>query len=95
MSSIRCPKCGNILDTYIGALHPMEAVAAEMLEKGIIFHCPGCHSRNYHSSDLTCPQCNTQKLGSSISEEKIPDQIMKKVEGSIYCLNCEFKFTVL
>lgn len=95
MKILKCPECNNLLDVYIGALRPMEAVAAEMLEKGIIFHCPGCHSRNYNCSDLVCPQCNSQSLRSSISEEKIPEQVLKKVEGSIYCLNCEFKFSVL
>lgn len=94
MRAIRCPKCSTYLDVYIGALRPMEAVAAEMLERGIIFHCPGCHSRNYNCSALLCPQCNTQNLRSSFSEEKIPDQTFKKCEGSIYCLNCEFKLSL-
>ena len=94
MSILRCPKCNNLLDVYIGALRPMEAVAAEMLEKGIIYHCPSCHTRKYHASDLNCPQCGEQSLGSSISEEVIPKDPMKKIEGSIYCLTCEFKLAV-
>ena len=94
MSILRCPKCNNLLDVYIGALRPMEAVAAEMLEKGIIYHCPGCHSRHYHASDIDCPRCGERSLRSSISEEVVPEDPLKKIEGSVYCLNCEFKLAV-
>ncbi|MCG3217194.1 MAG: hypothetical protein KAS63_10730 [Candidatus Heimdallarchaeota archaeon] len=94
MKILKCPKCESLLDVYIGALRQMQAVSAEMLEKGIIYHCPSCHSRRFNVSDLVCPQCNEKKLGSSISEEVVPNQVQKKVEGSIYCLTCEFKIHV-
>jgi len=77
MNILKCPKCGSLLDVYIGALRPMEAVSADMLEKGIIYHCPNCHSHNFNASNLICPQCKQQTLRSSITEKAEKEQIVK------------------
>jgi len=91
---LKCPECESLLDIYVGALRPMEAVAAEMLEKGIIYHCPSCHKRNFDDTDLVCPQCGEKKLRSKIREGVITEQVTKNIEGTIYCEDCEFKIQV-
>ena len=94
MKVLKCPECESLLDIYIGTLRPWEAVAAEMLEKGVIYHCPSCHTRNFDDTDLTCPQCNEKSLRSKIKEGFDTEQITKNIEGIIYCEKCEFKFQV-
>jgi len=54
MRILKCPECSDLLDTYIGIFRTMEAIPAEMLEKGLILHCTGCHSRNFDISEITC-----------------------------------------
>ncbi len=94
MRMLKCPNCNTLLDIYVGALRPMEAVAAEMLQKGVILHCPSCHSRNFDISEIACPQCNENKLQSSMLEQTVTAQIPQKLEGRIHCTNCEFKIHV-
>ena len=94
MRALKCPDCNSFLDGYVGVLRPWEAVAAEMLEKGVIFHCPSCHTRNFDISDIACPQCNEKKPQSSLLDQLVIQQIPQKLERKINCTNCEFKMHI-
>jgi Zn finger protein HypA/HybF involved in hydrogenase expression len=94
MRVLKCPDCDNFLDIYVGILRPWEAVEAEMLEKGVILHCPSCHTRNFDITDIICPQCNEKKLQCSLLDQLVIQQIPQKLEGKIKCTNCEFKIHV-
>ena len=94
MKVLKCPDCNSLLDVYVGILRPWEAVAAEILEKGVVLHCPSCHTRNFDISDIACPLCNEKKLQSSLLDQLVIQQIRQKVEGRINCTNCEFKLQV-
>lgn len=94
MRVIKCPDCNSFLDVYVDVLRPWEAVAAEMLEKGVVLHCPSCHTRNFDITDITCPQCNEKKLQASILNQSVIQQIPQKLEGRINCTNCEFKIQI-
>ena len=72
----------------------MEAVAAEMLEKGVVYHCPSCHTRNFDDTDIECPKCGEKKLRSEIREGVMTKQITKNIAGIVYCEGCEFKIQI-
>jgi predicted RNA-binding Zn-ribbon protein involved in translation (DUF1610 family) len=94
VANFLCPDCDGKLDISIGAIRPMEAVAAEMLEQGVIFECPNCYRRRFDPVDITCPQCGKKNLLTDISKDIKFVGLMQKKEGLIYCTNCEFKLIV-
>ncbi len=94
MNKLNYPTCNNPLEIYIGALNPMQAVAADMLKQGIIINCLECQTRINDISTLTCPQCGNNSLAADIDQDALPLSFGKKVEGSVNCSICEFKLLI-
>jgi DNA-directed RNA polymerase subunit RPC12/RpoP len=92
MKNLKCPECGGAMTASIGPLHPMAAVAAEMLEYGAIFRCSKCMSYLSDISRVECPQCGMRSLSSSLDrDQKYGTTGNKKRTGKIACESCGWK----
>ncbi|WXG47092.1 MAG: hypothetical protein WED05_10605 [Candidatus Atabeyarchaeum deiterrae] len=79
----------------VGPLHPMAAVAAEMLEYGVIFRCSNCHLYSTDISRLGCPKCGRKTIAASIDKRPRTSSVRTKTRtGEILCESCGWKQTL-
>ncbi len=89
MKAMECPDCGRQLDVYVDALNPMAAVAADMLERAVMYQCSSCFERSTDFSQIRCPECFEKTLETALNRKQnigINDPV-----GHIYCNNCDLK----
>ncbi|HMF31994.1 MAG TPA: hypothetical protein VKK79_11290 [Candidatus Lokiarchaeia archaeon] len=88
MVTLKCPSCGEEGWVGIAPLRPMEAIAAEMIEKGIIFRCSGCGLYVHDLSDINCPACGETALETQVTTKKTFRLPKPEVAGRITCAAC-------